>query len=250
MQISRMPIPADDCGSTEMSVESNASDTKSDTETMAKVNGDCHKSLNGSADDDSKDVDEASEVVVKEKTIKEEEPENKTESLSKCPDEHVKNGEPELQESEKNVEETIEEKSPAAVGKEIKVEPENNEIENVDNDEEKPMKIDESENQQNESIVIIKEELEESEESKSKVTEDIAIPEKEAFLSKEEVNQGDEVIKNNVIKTNPVNGELRLSDEEKNTTTEKVSQKVSVEEDGSSEISTDTLSPKQVCIKF
>lgn len=244
-----MPIPADECGSTEMSVESNASDTKSDTETTAKVNGDCHKNLNGSADDDTKDVDEASKVDVKEKAMKEKEPENKTESLSKCPDEHVKNGEPELQEIEKNIQETIEEKPPA-VDKEIKVEPENNEIENVDNDEEKPMEIDESENQQNESIVIIKEEPVELEESKPKVTEDVAIPEKETFLNNVEVNQDDEVIKNNVIGTNPVNGELRLSDEEKNIKTEKVTQKVSVEEDGSSEISTDTLSPKQVCIKF
>lgn len=257
MQISRMPIPADDGVNSEMSVEANPSDTKSELETTTKVNGDCHKSVNGSTDDDPKEIEKAAPVVVKEENIEEkeqEQSENKTESLSKSTDEIAKNGESE--EPEKTAEETNneEEKTASTVDNLVendrsKVEPENNEIEN---EQAKPMEVDESanpvENPLNENI-IIKEEVEEVEDSKPTVTENVVTRETEKLVDKGKVSKNKEVVKADAVETNPVNGEVKLSDEEKSSKVDKVSQNKSaaVEEDVSSEMSTDTLSPKQVC---
>lgn len=47
MQISRMPIPTDECASSEMSVDINHSHTKSDSENSVNTNGENHQITNG-----------------------------------------------------------------------------------------------------------------------------------------------------------------------------------------------------------
>lgn len=248
MQISRMPIPADDCANNEMSVDpSNPPDAKSDLDTSTKVNGDSHKKLNGSVvDDNSKEAHIASEVVVrKEEDIK---AFNSTESLSDNPDELVKNGTPDKQVYEENIEETNEEEVPIVNNDkpkdDDKPEDSNITIDNQDKDEEvKPMEIDQIEDitvKEECEVEPIKKELEEVEEL-------VAVETQET----EKLNNGesiltDKAIKNEERETNPINGDARLSDEEKSIKSEKVYQKVPEEEDVCSEISADTLSPKQV----
>lgn len=300
MQISRMPIPADDVNS-EMSVDTNPSDTKSDLETTTKVNGDNHKKLNGSVVDDSKETDEASEVVDKKEETNSE---NKIESSESIDDEPLKNGASKEQESEKNVEEIIkkeiatvesdtpnpgdksedndvlkddedkdkgekdkgdQDKCEQDKGEQYKGEQDKGEKDKGENDEgekdegekdegekikeekdedkeEKPMEIDESEDHHNENVTI-KNEHENVKESE--VTEHVEIQETET-LKNGDVNHSDEVIKNVEGEIISVNGEIKLDDEEKISKFEKVCQKVPEEEDMSSEMSTDTLSPKQV----
>jgi len=263
MQISRMPIPADDCANSEMSVDTSPSDTKTDDlETTTKVNGDSHKKLNGTTVDNSIETDEASQLIIKkeeeendeddnededdeeksekEKDNKEKDPENKTEPLSKTTDKIVKNGISE----EQNSGETI--------NGETSTTNDDDPIVNEDKDEEvKPMEIDETEDQSNEDVAIKKETLEVDE---PEVTEDIETQETEKHINgnanqKDEViTTSNEVLKNSEEETNPVNGEVKLEDD-KHFKSEKVNRKVLEEEDMSSEISTDTLSPKQVFIK-
>lgn len=253
MQISRMPIPADDGVNSEMSAEANPSDTKPELETTTKVNGDCHKSVNGSTDDDTKEIDTAP-IVVKEENIEEQEQsENNTESLSKSTDEIGKNGEVEPEKLEKTAEETNNEEEKTSTVDSLvendqpKVDPESNKIEN---EQATPMEVVESanpvENPLDENIVI-KEEVEEVEESKLIVTESVVTLDTEKSVDQGEVPKNKEVVKVNAVETNPVNGEVKISDEEKSIKVDKVSQnKSAVEEDVSSEMSTDTLSPKQV----
>jgi len=251
MQISKMPIPADDCANSEMPVQVNPTGTKSDLEPAAKVNGENHKKLNGSSIDDIKEAEEVSEAVVKKdvdvKDNEEDEPKNKTESVSESTDELVINGECEKQDSDKNIEVSKKEKVSTVENDKPIVEP-------IDSEEEKPMEIDEVKDQLTDDIVIVKKELDKSEESKPGVKENEVIKEtdrlEDKLLNNGEVNHNDVVIKNDVVETNSVNGDARLSDEEKSTKSEKVSQKIPVEEDVSSEMSTEALSPKQVKINF
>lgn len=264
MQISRMPIPADDCANSEMSVDTSPSDTKTDDlETTTKVNGDSHKKLNGTTVDNTIETDEASQLVIKkeeeendeednededdeeekaekEKDKKEKEPENKTEPLSKTTDKIMKNG---VSEEQKSVETINGETSTTN----------DDPIINEDKDEEvKPMEIDEAEDQTNEDVVIKKETLEVEE---LEVTEDVETQETEKHINlivnhKDEViTTSNKVLKNSEEVTNPMNGEVKLSEDNKHIKSEKVNRKVLEEEDMSSEISTDTLSPKQVFIK-
>lgn len=248
MQISRMPIPADDCANNEMSVDVNPSDVKSDLDSTTKVNGDNHKKLNGSvADDNSKEAHKASEIEVK----KEEEtkPINNIEPLSESSDELMKNGTPDKQVSGGNIEETNNEEEVPIVNNDKpnnddKLEDNNIPVDNQDKDDEvKPMEIEQTED------VTIKEELEdipvkkELQEVEEPVVVEIQETEK---LNNGETNQTEKVIKKEELETNPVNGDTRLSDEEKSIKSEKAFQKVPEEEDMSSEISADTLSPKQV----
>jgi len=247
-----MPIPADDCVNNEMSVDTNPSDTKSDLETTTKVNGDSHKKLNGSAIDESKKADEVSEVVDK----KEEEinSENKTESSENIDNEPLKNGASNEHEPEEIVEDIIKEEI-STVENDTPKDGDKSEDNNANDDnedkakeekdeekEEKPMEIDEIENDETENITI-KKELEKVEEPE--VIEKVKIQETEK-LKNGEVNQSDEVIKNVEGETSPVNGEVKLGDEEKSSKSEKICQKLPEEEDVSSEMSTETLSPKQV----
>jgi len=261
MQISRMPIPADDCANSEMSVDASPSDTKTDDlETTTKVNGDSHKKLNGTTVDNTIETDEASQLVIKkeeedndededdeeeksekEKDKKEKVPEDKTEPLSKTIDKIVKNG---VSAEQQNSVETI--------NGETSTTNDDDPIINEEKDEEvKPMEIDETEDQTNEDVVIKKETLEVDE---PEVTEHVETPETEKHINgnanqKDEViTTSNEVLKNSEEETNPVNGELKLEDD-KHFKSEKVNRKVLEEEDMSSEISTDTLSPKQVFIK-
>lgn len=252
MQISRMPIPADDCTNSEMSVEANPSDTKSDLETSSKVNGDDHKTLNGNSVDCVKEADETPETIVKEEKNEDQELKSKTESLSETTSETIetpKNGELEDQEPEKNEEEpnketNVEEDTPKEVKIEPKVEPKDNEIQI---DETTPMEVDETENQLNDDTVTIKKEPEEVEETKSSVVEETVVVETEKLPVTEEVNNDIVITKINIEKKNTVNGDARTSDEEKTTSKdEKVIEKIPLEEDLCSEISTDTPSPKQV----
>lgn len=256
MQISRMPIPADDCTNSEMSVDTNPSDTKSDSETITKVNGDSHKKLNGSAVDDPKEADEASEVIIEEEIKKEEiNSENKTESSESIVDEPLKNGTSKEQESEENVEEIVKEESIAENdtpkdsdrSEDNDALKDNEDKDKGEKDEEKketPMEIDETEDQKNENVIVSKEheKVEEPE-----VTEHVEIKETEK-LKNGKVDNSDEVVTKNEEEKNPVNGEVKLVDEEKSSKSEKICQKVPEEEDMSSEMSTDTLSPKQVKI--
>jgi len=264
MQISRMPIPADDCANSEMSVDISPSGTKTDDlETTTKVNGDSHKKLNGTTVDNTIETDEASQLVIKKeeeendeedneddddeeekaekvKDKKENEPENKTELLSKT-DKIVKNG---VSEEQKSVETINGETSTSNDDDPI--------INEVKNEEVKPMEIDETEDQTNEDVVIKKETLDVDE---PEVTEDLETQETEKHINgntnhKDEViTTSNEVLKNSEEETNPVNGEVKLSEDDKHFKSEKVNRKVLEEEDMSSEISTDTLSPKQVFIK-
>uniref|UniRef100_A0A2S2NPP2 Uncharacterized protein n=1 Tax=Schizaphis graminum TaxID=13262 RepID=A0A2S2NPP2_SCHGA len=261
MQISRMPIPADDCANSEMSVDTSPSDTKTDDlETTTKVNGDSHKKLNGTIVDNSIEADETSERVIKKeeeeendeedhgdeddeekveekKDNKEKDPENKTEPLSKRTDKIVKNG---VSEEQKSVE-TINDETSTNKN-------DSPEINDDKDEDDKLMEIDETEGQTNEDVVIKKESPEVDE---PEVTEDIETQEIEKSINEKE-NHKDEIIttSNEVLKkseeTNPVNGEVKLSEDEKHLKSEKVNRKVLEEEDMSSEISTDTLSPKQV----
>lgn len=267
MQISRMPIPADDCVNSEMSVDTNSSEPKNDVETTTKVNGDCHKKLNGNTVDESMEVDSItptsevqSEITLnKVKEEGEEVLENNTESLPNSSDELVKNGTSKEQESEENIENCNQEET----SKVNNVILEENEIKK----EIKSMEIIEDEDKQTEVVHIKKENseiLEEPEITKNvvvkvepqevlepevtdvaQVVEDIVETQKRKQLNTE-VSHSDEVIKNSETEINPVNGKTRHSDEEKNTKSAKVKQKVPDDEDMSSEISTDTLSPKQV----
>lgn len=247
MQISRMPIPADDCANNEMSVDVNPADVKSDLEPSTKVNGDNHKKLNGSvADDNSKEAHKDSEIGVKKEEKKSS---NNIESLSESSDELMKNGTPDKQVSEENVEETNNEEEVPAVNNDKpnnddKLEDNNIPVDNQDKDDEvKPMEIDQTEDvaiKEEREDIPVKKELEE-------VEEPVVVETQETEkLNNGESNQTDKVIKNEEQETNPVNGDARLSDEEKSIKSEKVFQKVPEEEDLSSEISADTLSPKQV----
>jgi len=261
MQISRMPIPADDCANSEMSVDTSPSNTKTDDlETTTKVNGDSHKKLNGTTIDNSIETDEASGLVIKkeeendeednededddeeekEKDKKEIEPEIKTDPLSKSTDQIVKNG---VSEEQKSVE---------TISDETSTTNDDNPIINEDKDEEvKPMEIDETEDQTNEDVIMKKET---SEVDQPEVTEDVETPEIEKLINgnanhKDEVIiTSNEVLKNTEEETNPVNGEVKLTEDDKHFKSEKVNRKAIEEEDMSSEISTDTLSPKQVFI--
>jgi len=256
-----MPIPADDCANSEMSVDTSPSDTKTDDlETTTKVNGDGHKKLNGTTVDNTIETEEASQLVIKkeeeekdeednededdeeekEKDKKEKESENKTEPLSKTTDKIMKNG---ISEEQKSVETINGETSTTN----------DDPVINEDKDEEvKPMEIDEAEDQTNEDVVIKKETLEVEE---SEITEDVEIQETEKHINgnvnhKDEViTTSNEVLKNSEEVTNLVNGDVKLSEDNKHIKSEKVNRKVLEEEDMSSEISTDTLSPKQVFIK-
>ncbi|XP_001944901.2 stress response protein NST1 isoform X4 [Acyrthosiphon pisum] len=258
MQISRMPIPADGCENSEMSVDTSPSDAKTDDlETTTKVNGDSHKKLNGTTVDNTIDTDdEASQLVIKkeeendeddnedededdekEKDKKEKDPENKTEPLSKTTDKIVRNG---VSEEQNSVETINGETSPTN---------DDDPITNEDKDEEiKPMEIDETEDQTNEDVVIRKETLEVDE---PEVAEDVETQETEKHINgnanqkDDDIITSNEVLKNSEEETNPVNGELKLEDD-KHFKSEKVNRKVLEEEDMSSEISTDTLSPKQI----
>lgn len=268
MQISRMPIPADDCADSEMSVDTNPSDTKSDLETTTKINGDGLQKLNGTAVDDAKEASEPSEVKVKDEIIemkdeiievkkekleadeveekedtgaeaKEVESEKKIESIPESTDEPVKNGTsepPEEHESENNIDVVSDKNS------------DKNENITIDNDkpkdeeEVKPMEIDIPEDK---SIVnvIIKKEIEEP-----KVEENAETQEEK--LNNGDINHSNEVVKNEEKEVSPVNGDAKPVDVEKSIESEKVSQKVPEEEDILSEISVDILSPKQVFIAF
>lgn len=263
MQISRMPIPADDCANSEMSVDTSPSDAKTDDlETTTKVNGDSHKKLNGTIVENSIEADEASQHINKkeendeedngdedeeEKTEKkkdnnEKDQEIKTEPLSKSTDKIVKNGVSE----EQNSAETIDDETSTTKNDDPKI----NEDKNEDV---KPMEVDKTEDQINEDIVIKKET---SEVDEPEVTEDMEIQEIEKPINgkenhKEEIitTSNEEVLKNSEEETNQVNGEVKLNEDEKLFKSEKVNRKVLEEEDVSSEISTDALSPKQVFIK-
>jgi len=260
MQISRMPIPADDCANSEMSVDTSPSDTKTDDlETTTKVNGDSHKKLNGTTIESTIETDEATRFVIKkeveendevdnedendedEKAEKEKEPENKTDPLSKSTDKIVKNG---VSEEQKSVETVIDETSTTN---------DNDPKISEDKSEElKPMEIDETEDQSIEGVVIKKETLEVDE---PEVTEDVETQEIEKLINGnanheyEVITTSNEVLKNCEEEANPVNGEIKLKEDDKHIKCEKVSRKVLEEEDMSSEVSTDTLSPKQVFIK-
>lgn len=280
MQISRMPIPADDCVKSEMSVDTNSSEPKNDVETTTKVNGDSHKKLNGNTVDDSMEVDSInptsevqSEITVKEEKQKEDEeeeeekveeekvPENVTESSPNNSDDLAKNGMSKEQESEDNIENCNQEVM-SKVDNNIN---EDNEI----NKEVESMEIDENVDKQTEEIIIKEEKLEIIEEPEitadvivkiepqevlepevTDVVEDIAETQKIKQLSNTEVSHSDEVIKISEIETNPVNGKVKPSDEDKIIKSSKVIQKVPEDEDMSSEISTETLSPKQVYYTF
>lgn len=275
MQISRMPIPADDCVNSEMSADTNSSDPKNnDLETTTKVNGDNHKKLNGNALDDSMEVDEINktselkcDVTVKKENEEEKNEdisENVTESLSKITDELIKNGTTKEQESEDTVEESNQDKTSKVDNEKLE--------DNEGNKEIKPMEIDNEDKQiENEitksvkieivdeaddiiSNVIIKKEPQEVEEPGTSeitdVSEDVIETEKTKKLDDAEVSFKEEVIKNSELEINPVNGKTRLGDELKIVKSTKVNQKVPEDEDMSSEISTDTLSPKQVYIQF
>lgn len=260
-----MPIPADDCTDSEMSVDANPSDSKSDVETEAKVNGDSHKKLNGIADvNDSTETDKAPAVLVK-KEIKQEEEEDdeeeeneeaeeeeeknegketqkepnvQNEPLVKSTDEPVKNGTSEEQKSEVQVENSASDNVSVT-----NVDDKSKDIEGKD-DEVKPMEIDETNDQPKEDTVVIKKEIIEEPDNQV-VTGDFEAEETEK-LNNREANHNVEVLKNGDGDTNQVNGEVKLSDDDKSIKSEKVSPKVPVEEDLSSEISTETLSPKQV----
>lgn len=252
-----MPIPADDCADSEMSVDANPSDSKSDLETEAKVNGDSHKKLNGNADvNDSTETDKAPAVVVK-KEIEEEaekaeekneeketqkEPDVQTEPLVISTDEPVKNGTSEEEKSEVQVENPVTDTVSIT-----NVDDKSKDVE-VKDDEVKPMEIDETNDQPNGDIVVIKKEIIE-EPDKPEVTDDFETEETEK-LNNGEANHNVEVLKNGDGDTNQVNGEVKLSDDDKSIKSEKVSPKVPEEEDLSSEISTETLSPKQVPYLF
>lgn len=252
MQISRMPIPADDCANCEMSVDTNPSDTKSDLETETKVNGDSHKKLNGAVEDDCDKTDKASEVVdeeVKEEKIEikkekdeqeEKEPEVPTEPVLKSTDEHVENGTSEELEPKVNIENPV-----ADVKLETDVDDEVKDDKSKD-EEVKPMEIDETNDKLNGDVDVKKVKEEPNLPSPPEVPEDMETEETEKKNGK-----SNGVLKNgDGDTTNLVNGDVKLSDDEKITKSQKVSPKVPEEEDLSSEISTDTLSPKQVPMIF
>lgn len=267
MQISRMPIPADDCANSEMSVDSNPSDTKSDLETTTKMNGDGLQKRNGTTVDEADKVSEVlvkDEVIVKddkleadevEKTavieaeVKEVESEKKTESLSKITDQPMKNGTSELneeQESENNIEVVIDKNSDKNENARENIRVDKNKHKDSEtNDEEKvkPIEIDETEDKLITNVIIKKE------------PEDPQFVEDTVTKAVEKLNNGDtdhsnEVIKNGEEDVNPMNGDAKHLDAEKSIKSEKVSQKVPEEEDMLSEVSVDTLSPKQVFITF
>ncbi|XP_050056632.1 probable serine/threonine-protein kinase kinX isoform X3 [Aphis gossypii] len=263
MQISRMPIPADDSANSEMSVDTSPSDAKTDDlETTTKVNGDSHKKLNGTIVENSIETDEASQHTIKkdeeendeedngdeedeeEKTEKikdnnEEDPEIKTEPLSKSTDKIVKNGVSE----EQNSAETVDDETSTTKDDS----PKTNEDKHEDV---KPMEVDKTEDQTTEDVVIKKEtsEVDEPEVSEDMDTQEIEKPINGKENHKDEIitTSNEEVSKNSEEETNQVNGEVKLNEEEKHLKSEKVNRKVVEEEDMSSEISTDALSPKQI----
>lgn len=254
MQISRMPIPADNCSNSEMmSVDSaNPSDSKSDVETTTKVNGDSNKKLmNGSTVvESSNETDESSDVVVKEENvipeIKEEpeEPKINAESLSQNTDDLMKNGASKvLQECDGNFEKPNKDETSLST--------------TTMNDDDKPkddkekaeeVKPQTDENQPNEVVVIKKEPGIEVDNPESAV--DINIQETEKLqnsVNNGEVSQSDDVINNEEDKLVPVNGGAKVNEDKIiESEKEKAIQKVPEEEDVSSEMSTDALSPKQV----
>lgn len=227
MQISRMPIPADDCSNNEMSMDANPSDTNSDLENKTKVNGDSHKKLNGNALDDSKENEDTSvlNIVVKEELI------SPNENLPENTDELVENGVLKEEKSEEKIEESNND--------EISTDTPKIEDKKDKDEEAKPMEVDQTKDQPVEDV-IVKKELAEVE---PEVTEDMETQE-EQNLNNGDTNHSEEVVKDVVGEANQVIGEVRHSDEEKSTKSEEV--KVPEEEDMSSEISTDTPSPKQV----
>lgn len=264
-----MPIPADDCANNKMSVDVNPSDTKSDLETTTKMNGDGLQKINGTAHDDAKEADEASEIVVKEEvtdvkseileadkvdeTRKEEKEVTETEAKeielekkteSKSTDELVKNGISEPSEDDKsqnNIKVVYEKNSDKNDNSNNTVDHDKTEDSTTkDNEEVKPMEVDETESVTN---VIIKKELEEPKMEENAETQVV-----------EKLDNGDAILSNEVMKNgedvNPVNGDGNNLDTEKSIKSEKVGLKVPEEEDILSEISVDTLSPKQVFIKL
>lgn len=271
MQISRMPIPADsNCSNSEvMSVDAaNSSDAKSDLDTTTKVNGDSHKKLiNGStAVESSNETNETGDipkvVVIKDENIKSEKPEEEpaaevpkavAESLSENTEELVNNGaSKEQQECDGNVENPVKEETSSSIA------PVDDNKQKDKAEEVKPQTIEnqptevvpvKKEPQSNEVMVIIKKEPA-TELDKAKITVGTETRETEKLqnsVNNGEVSQSDEVIKNGEDKIIPVNGRAKLEEDkiiepEK----EKVIQKVPDEEDMSSEMSTDALSPKQV----
>lgn len=267
MQISRMPIPADDCANSEMSVDANPADTKSELETT-KVNGDSHKKLNGSAVVDN--TKEAGEVLIAEKEeeekggevreieteggekeveceegeTEEKEEEDKestkeTESLPECTEKPEENGAPtEVKETIEKVKLTDEEETSTAI---VEI-PKDIAIKREDV---KPMEVDSIENQLVNHDVIIKKEPDELDNLKVETGSEIQI---KVLPEKGNAIHIDELVKNEDKETNPINGDIKLSDEEKIIKSEKTSPKATEEEDVCSEISTDTPSPKQVPI--
>lgn len=227
MQISRMPIPADDCSNNEMSMDANPSDTNSDLENKTKVNGDSHKKLNGNALDDSKENEDTSvlNIVVKEELI------SPNENLPENTDELVENGILKEDKSEEKIEESNND--------EISTDTPKIEDKKDKDEEAKSMEVDQTKDQPVEDV-IVKKELAEVE---PEVTEDMETQE-EQNLNNGDTNHSEEVVKDVEGEANQVIGEVRHSDEEKSIKSEEV--KVPEEEDMSSEISTDTPSPKQV----
>lgn len=285
MQISRMPIPADDCANSEMSVDSNPADTKSELETTTKINGDSHKKLNGSTVvDDTKEVND--EVLVAkegEEEEKEKEKEREVEENEKEENENEKeeNGnEKEENENEKEVEckekeskEKDEEEEVKEKEKEKKEEKEStNETESsLPECTEKPEKNGAPPEEVQETIEKVKKtDEEETSTAIVEIPKCIAIKEEDNTPMEIDLTNNQLVIEDVIVKKEPGDfdnnlevvtdlefeknllpekGTAILCDEEKIIKSEKVSQKAE-EEDICSEISTDTPSPKQVPIKY
>lgn len=272
MQISRMPIPADNCSNSEvMSADAaNSSDAKSDLETTSQVNGDSHKKLiNGTAvvesSNETTETEDISTVLatkdehLKSETLVEEEPPEVpkpiAETLSRNTEELLKNGaSKEQHECDGNVEKPVKEETSSSttpvddnkqkdIAEEVKPQiPENQPNEVV---------VIKKEVQSNEVVVIVKKDPA-TELDKTKISVGTETREMEIIqnsVNNGEVSQSDEVIKNGEDKqlNIPVNGKAKLEDDKTiEPEKEKVVQKVPDEEDMSSEMSTDALSPKQV----
>ncbi|VVC39190.1 Hypothetical protein CINCED_3A012068 [Cinara cedri] len=262
MQISRMPIPADNCSNSEiMSADAtNTSDSKSsDVETTTKMNGDSHKKLNGTAvvesSNDTNEINETSEVAVKEGNIKSseiKEPESNPES-SQSVDEPPKNGassEEEQRECDGNAENTDQvETSLSTTTVDDKPKDSPNKVEEakpkIDQNQANEVVVIKQENQLNE-VVVIKLEPE-TEVYNPETAVGVEMEKLQNSVHNGEVSHSDEVIKNGEEKSIPVNGRVKVEvDKVIESEKEKNIQKVPEEEDMSSEMSTDALSPKQI----
>lgn len=258
MQISRMPIPADNCSNSEiMPVDAtNASDTKSDLETTTKLNGDNHKKLNGStvvgSSNESNETDETSEVTFKEGNVKSDlkEPVLNSEILSQNIGDVVKNGASEEQ-HDGNIEKTDQEEtslSTTTAGNDKSKDKSEEVKSKVDQNKPNEVVVNKIENPPNENLVIKQEPGTEISNPEIAVGSETRETEKcQNAVHNGEVSQSDEVVKNGEEKLIPVNGRVKV-DEDKiiESEKEKIIQKVAEEEDMSSEMSTDALSPKQV----